>query len=150
LPSQSAAATPATAPPTTGPPPTESAAATATTVTLDPPTAEEFATDLATAQTEGDVEYLMARLHPAVIERYGTRQCRIHIRNDVAGQAVTWEIQGSAEPAPWDYASDGLTTTIDDVTIVTVLEPPDTEPRELHFAPSDGTWRWFTDCGTPA
>jgi len=117
---------------------------------LDPPTAEEFADDLAAAQREGDDEYLLARLHPAVIERYGTRQCRTHIRDDVSGTDVNWEVQGSNGPAPWDYTSDGLTTTIEDTWIVTVLEPPTTDPRELHFAPSEGTWRWFTDCGEPA
>jgi hypothetical protein len=117
--------------------------------TLDPATAEEFTTDLAAAITDGDEEYLNARLHPAVIERFGARQCARHIADDVIGQAVNWQVEGSTGPAPWDYVSDGLTTTIDDTWTVTVTEPPATDTAELHFAPADGTWRWFTDCGDP-
>jgi len=135
--------------PTGEPPPSEEPVATPTVAVLDPATAEEFTSDLAQAINSSDNEYLLTRLHPAVIERYGLRQCRGHIRTAVAGHTVNWQVQSSAEPAPWDYASDGLSTTIADTTLVTVTEPPDTGTSELHFAPADGTWRWFTDCGTP-
>jgi hypothetical protein len=120
------------------------------TVLLDPATAEEFATDLAAAISDGQNPYLVARLHPATIDRYGLAQCRAYIRDTISGSPITWEVQSSAGPAPWDYVTDDLTTTIPDAWAVTVRQPgADPEIRDLHFAPFEGTWRWFTDCGEP-
>jgi hypothetical protein len=117
---------------------------------LDPATAEEFATDLAAAISDSQNLYLLARLHPATIERYGLAQCRTYIQDTLSGTQITWEVQVSSGPAPWDYITDDLTTTIADAWAVTVRQPgADPEIRDLHFAPSDGTWRWFTDCGEP-
>ena len=76
--------------------------------------------------------------------------CRRYIRQDVSGDAITWDVHGATGPAAWDYVTDGLTTTIDDAWTVPVTQAEATPPeRELHFAPVDGTWRWFTDCGNP-
>lgn len=104
--------------------------------------------DLAAAVEAGDERYLFERLHPAVIERYGERRCRSYTNG--IHHPLDWEILATST-APWDYETDGLSTTIADATIVSVrqadADPPE---RDLHFATSDGSWRWFTDCGDPA
>jgi hypothetical protein len=150
-PASSPSASPNGAPTTTptgqpsGPPPTATP-----TSPLDPATAEEFASDLAAAIRDGQNEYLLDRLHPATIDRYGLPQCRTYIRDTISGSDITWEVQGSTGPTSWDYITDGATTTIPDAWAVTVRQPgADPEIRDLHFAPFEGTWRWFTDCGDP-
>src|SRR5688500_10799883 len=42
-------------------------------------TPEEFLAALATAVQEGDVDFQVERLHPAVIDRYGEDPCRTDI-----------------------------------------------------------------------
>ena len=117
---------------------------------LDPATAEEFATDLAAAISDGQNLYLLARLHPATIDRYGLEQCRAYISDTISGSPITWEVQSSAGPAPRDYITDDLTTPIAcDAWAVTVRQPGADPDRDLHFAPFEGTWRWFTDGGEP-
>jgi hypothetical protein len=137
-----------TAPPTQAPPSATPSAA--PTTALDPATAEQFALDLSAAIRSGHTDYLLARLHPAVIERYGTRICRSYINGTVAGDDVRWTVSSTTGPAAWSYETDGLTTPIAEAWMVSVNQAGATpEARDLHFAPSDGTWRWFTDCGTP-
>jgi hypothetical protein len=116
---------------------------------LDPPTADDFAAALLAAFQTGDSEYLVDRLHPAVFERYGEGQCRSHVNGLEADPAATWTVVSSDGPALWSWETDDLATTIDDTWTVTVDEP-DTGQRDLHFAPRDGKWRWFLDCGDPA
>jgi hypothetical protein len=146
LPSATASGEPTTTPgQPSGSPPTA-----LPTGVLDPATAEEFAADLSAAIRDGQNQYLIDRLHPATVDRYGLAQCRVYIRDTVSGSDVTWEVQASTGPTPWDYVTDDLTTTIPDAWAVTVRQPgAEPEIRDLHFAPFDGTWRWFTDCGEP-
>jgi hypothetical protein len=131
--------TPSTAPPT---------ATQASDAPLDPPTAEQFAADLLAAFQTGDTPYLFERLHPFVLERYGERQCRRHVNGFAADPSADWAVLSSSGPAPWDWVTDELTTTVSDTTTV-MVHIPGTGDRELHFAPSEGTWRWFLDCGDP-
>jgi hypothetical protein len=112
---------------------------------LDPATVEEFTVELAAAIRDHDTDYLLARLHGATIDRYGSRQCRQYVATLPAADPQ-WEVL-SAVPAEWIYESDGLQTVIPDAWTVSVRQPG-ADPRDLHFAPLDGTWRWFTDCGT--
>lgn len=138
--------TPTVAPPTETPTPVTPTPM--ATVALDPPTVQDFTNDLSAALAERDRAYLNSRLHPAVIERYGEQTCRRYLRG--VGGRVTWEILGSSGPAPWDYITDVVSTTLPDAWTVSIRQPgEDPELRELHFAHADGTWRWFTDCGDP-
>jgi hypothetical protein len=142
-PTQTATPGPATTPPTLPPSATPSAAP------LDPPTAEDFADDLLIAFQSGDTAYLFDRLHPLVFERYGERQCRRYVNQELQPDpAASWTVLSSSGPAPWAWETDGLTTTVNDTWTVNI-EIPDEGQREVHFAPSDGTWRWFADCGVP-
>jgi hypothetical protein len=135
---------PPTAPPTSPPtvPPSAPPA-------LDPPTAEDFAGDLLAAFQTGDREYLFDRLHPLVFERYGERRCRRFVNEDLPPDpTASWTVLSSNGPAPWDWVTDELTTTVSDTWTV-LINIPDTGEREVHFAPSEGKWRWFADCGVP-
>lgn len=121
------------------------------TATLDPPTVEEFTADLAAALRDGDTAYLIARLHPATTDRYGEQRCTSYVQG-LPKAAPKWEVLSSTGPAPWSYVTEtpGIETVIPDAWTVSVRQPgANPELRDLHFAPSDGTWRWFTDCGTP-
>jgi len=115
---------------------------------LDPPTPEEFADALLAAFKSGDTQYLFDRLHPLVFERYGEGQCRRHVNGFAADPSASWTVQSSSGPAPWEWETDGLSATVSDAWMVSI-EIPDEGQREIHFAPSEGTWRWFTDCGDP-
>lgn len=119
------------------------------TATLNPPTVEQFTHDLAAALRDGDFAYLVTHLHPVTIGRYGEQVCT-HYAQGIPSTDPKWEVLSVSGPAPWTYTTDGIDTVIPDAWTVSVRQPgANPELRELHFAPSDGTWRWFTDCGTP-
>lgn len=146
-PTSSASTTPSAAPPTAS----STALPTATPSAppaLDPATAEEFAFELLTAFRSDDAAYLYERLHPLVPERYGERQCRRYVNALPPDPGADWTVQSSSGPAPWDWETDGLTTTVADTWTV-AIEIPDEGQREVHFTPFEGTWRWFVDCGDP-
>jgi hypothetical protein len=115
---------------------------------LDPPSAEELADGLLAAFQTGDAQYLFDRLHPLVFDRYGERQCRRHINGFAPNPGAQWTVVTSSGPAPWSWETDGLSTTVGDTWTVT-LDEPGTGQRDVHFAPADGKWRWFLDCGDP-
>jgi len=144
-PTLTAAPTPTASPVTPTAPPTATPSAPPA---LDPPTVEEFADALLAAFQSGDTQYLFDRVHPLVFDRYGIRQCRRHINGLPADPSASWTVQSSSGPAPWEWETDGLTTTVSDAWTVTI-RIPDEGQREIHFAPFEGTWRWFTDCGEP-
>lgn len=140
------------------PSPTTEVPATATpvppTATPVPPLGEAdvraFVDQLVVAVQTGDLETLVAALHPATLNRYGEAACRAHLATFVDptfGIEVT-EVQA---PAAWDYTTDGLTTSIPDAWAVPGTRTQGGVPVALtfHFAPWDGTVRWFTDC-TPS
>jgi len=111
-------------------------------------TPEQFLAELQRAQREGDATFLLARLHPAVIERYGEDACRANV-GEPPDPTSTFDVVGIDHTGPWDYTSDGQTTTIADTTFVltnrTVRAQP-TQQVEVHVAAVDGQQRWFTDC----
>jgi hypothetical protein len=141
-PSPSAAASPSPEPsPSAVPSPTLAA---------DPTDIPAFVADLGRAIDRGSGRFLLAHLHPAVIDRYGARACRLYT-STTRLDGLSLEHLGSDGPAAWDWVLDELTTAIPDAWTVTVVwrQPDLEEQREIHIAPADGTWRWFTDCGDP-
>ena len=56
-----------------------------------------------------------------------------------------------SSPAPWDYTTDGVTTTIPDALAVdaSMTAKGSTAATVLRLAIVDGEVRWFTYCGTP-
>jgi hypothetical protein len=113
--------------------------------------------DLVAAIRAGELAPMFEDLHPAVIELYGEQACQNTLATRSADPTYAVEITSIQPPAPWDWVIDGRTTTISDawtiVAAVTAIDPatgsPVTAQREVHLAPSAGTARWFTDCGTP-
>lgn len=97
---------------------------------------------LANALTNGDAAFLRSRMHPVVIDRYGSASCDAY----AAGQhtATTIVTQSVGPPANFAWQSDGLTRNVPNTNAVTTATG-----QTLHVALVDGTWRWFADCGTP-
>jgi hypothetical protein len=114
---------------------------------LDPATPEEFADDLLVAFQTGDGQYLFDHLHPLVFDRYGERQCRRYVNGFAPDPSASWTVQSSTGPAPWGWVTDLITAVADAWTVT--IEIPGEGQREVHFAPFEGTWRWFVDCGDP-
>lgn len=104
-----------------------------------------------TESVKGDRSFAIARLGDATLERYGAAQCEAYVTelNDDTFDVTVREVR---EPEPWDYTTDELTTTIPDAIPVEVerVARGETLIQELHLArATDGSLRWFTDCGDP-
>jgi len=116
-----------------------------------------FIGTLTTAIHDGHRTDFADLLDPVVIARYGIDQCRALLGSRDPDPAYSITIAAPASPAPWDYVTDGLTTTIPDAiaidAVVSDLPPgggsPTATSRTLHVHVVDGAVRWFTDCGTP-
>jgi hypothetical protein len=113
---------------------------------------EAFVPALEAAIQTGDVDFLVDNLHPATLERYGETACRTQVAT-FANPNFDIEILEILDPAPWDYVTDELSTTIPDAWEVngnlTVSADVPAQPQTFHFAPADNAVRWFTDCGAP-
>jgi hypothetical protein len=153
-PAPTAVQTPSAAPPlatrSTSPAPPAPTPAPTLAGGADPADIPQFISDLSAAIAAGTNNFLFTNLHPEVLVRYGQRQCRAYTRaTELPGLEI--EYLSDTGPAPWDWTLDDVTTTIPDAQTVTVNwhDPSVDEMREVHIAPSEGTWRWFTDCGDP-
>jgi hypothetical protein len=135
-----------TAPTTTAP--TTTAPTTTTPAPSESP--EDLVAVLNQAITERNTDVLLARLHPAVIARYGVEVCRNHVSR--FGSQFT--VLGPATaPADYSYASDGQTTVVPDTIGLPVrVTQAGTTPADaiMHIAIADGTLRFFTDCSPQA
>jgi hypothetical protein len=136
--------------PTAGPTrePTPSASPTTTPEPEDP---ELFLSEiLTTGIRTGDVDGLFDRLHPQVFQVFSADDCRSTLA-EVADPAFELTIREVAAPAPWVWPIDGLEIDVADAVAVEVsrLVENQTIIQEMHIAMTDGTWRWFTDCGDP-
>ncbi len=110
-----------------------------------------FVGDLDRATAAGETDWLLDHLHPAVIARYGRAQCRAYVAK-LAGTRTTYVPSGRAMPVKaYQYTTDGDTSVVTDVVAVPAARETQAgnTPALLHFAVVDGTYRWFTDCGTP-
>jgi hypothetical protein len=141
---------------TPAPATTTTTAVPATTTTTVPvpagETPEEFLADWVDAHRAHDVDFLAARLHPLVIDRYGEDQCRTYL-DLIDGSAYAAEVL-SVEPgtAPWVWALDGIETTVADAITVRLRRTEDGTTfleGEVHLVAIGREIRWFTDCGTP-
>ena len=118
-------------------------------------TSKQFIARLATAVSTGDTKFLLQRLNPAVIDRYGTALCRGYLSTlkDPTRKLV---VQHVSPPGPFVYATDGESTTVPKALAVTVLSTfrGQTSTQTVHIAPRGtpgGTPRdkqltWFTEC----
>jgi hypothetical protein len=112
--------------------------------------ATDFVKQLDKAIRSGDTAYLFSHLHPAVIARYGAQQCRQYLSS--FDRSIRRELRSSpSAPGTYAYTTDGKTTNVPDVVAIAVdlVGPAGPQRVALHTAKVDGTYRWFTDCGTP-
>ncbi|MDZ7679468.1 MAG: hypothetical protein U5K29_13075 [Acidimicrobiales bacterium] len=122
---------------------------TTTTETVESP--EEFAERLASAIRDGDATFLFDRLAEETLERYGADQCETYTTG-LHDEQFALELREVAAKQDWVYETDGVSTTVDDVT---ALELERTDSRgetiiqEIHLARRGTVFHWFTDCGVP-
>jgi hypothetical protein len=114
-----------------------------------PETLAEFVVALGRALQNHDSAFLRARLHPAVIERYGSAACDAY----AAGPRtpIEFTVESATAPVVYTWTTDGLTRDVpgtNSVDVTSVAEGQ-SQPATIHVAYVDGTWRWFTDCGDP-
>lgn len=135
--------------PSSEPTPAQTVAPTAA-PTADPAAIDPFIEELGAAIAAGRDRFLFDNLHPAVIERYGEQACRDYT-STTRSQGLSIEYVSANGPEAWDWVLDDRTTQIPDAWTVSVIwrEPGLEEAREVHIAPSEASWRWFTDCGDP-
>jgi hypothetical protein len=120
-----------------------------TTVHIRPAEApQQFLSSFTTALRDGDRNFLLDRMDPAVIERYSTAQCQTKTRTllDPGAQLQLLRVTG---PEVYEYSSSGQTTRVGQVYTFNVTGSlyGTSATRDLHFALVDGKFRFFTDCG---
>ena len=117
------------------------------------PEVQKFLNQLDEAVRKGDTDFRIARLHPAVIERYGEQQCHDFLASPQAGPDPSRRdrVERVDKPEPFDFTTDDGAVPIPDAQLVLVKETFEkkTTTRELHVAKVDGEFRYFIDCGPP-
>ena len=128
------------------------AVATTTTTTSAPPpeTLETFLADFSAAFRDGDIDYLVSRLNPAVTDRFGVDQCRTRVMA-LLDPTSSYTAKSTSEPADFAYTTDGITTVVPGTLTVEVdlVEEGTTSAVSIHLTAVDGLFTWYTDCGTP-
>jgi hypothetical protein len=102
------------------------------------------------AVSSGDRAFLLDRMHPAVIERYGTMQCGAYIA-ELLDPGASLSLVSVTGPSAFAYASDGLSSSIPDTFTFAVdgTLGGRSGARDYHFTLVDGRFRIFGDCGDP-
>ena len=111
-----------------------------------------FVGDFDRAQQALDVEFLVDRLDPLVIERYGLTQCTSYL-TATAGSVSNLEIESVTGPGTFQFTTDGLTDSVsgDSYRVELTLEANGTLTSATpNYHVIDGVVRWFTDCGNPS
>lgn len=111
----------------------------------------EFVAGFTTAVQNGDVDWLLSRLNPVVIQRYGEDQCRSYLRSSVIDPTMRLQVSAVSGPGTWEWSTDGRSTVVDEVYRVDAhrfLRGSETTGN-LWLANVDGQLTWFADCGTP-
>jgi hypothetical protein len=115
-----------------------------------------FFVKLEAAVRDGTQESMSASLGGAVVDRYGVATCEAYLASRDPSPEQRFEIVSISGPAPWDYTTDGLTTTVPDAYSVQArVTGPNasgevaTRDAELHVTVGDSMVFWYTDCGSP-
>lgn len=141
--------TPSTTPETTTTSPSVTTTTTSqTTTTLRPETVEEFVDLFAAALTSGDQEFVVGRLHPAVIEGYTEEACRTWVGDEIMALS-DYRLTGAAT-GPVDK---GVSIAGQPATIVGVYSAPvsftfrgQSFDSTADFAVVEGLVRWLGSC----
>jgi hypothetical protein len=110
----------------------------------------EFLEEFEAAMQSENLDFLLGRLHPAVIDRYGESACAAYLAQ-VAEPTFSIEVLRIHPPDDWTYGQDGVEALIEMAwsAEVRVSSGGQIQETTAHYAERDGTLRWFTDCGTP-
>ncbi|MFQ5517447.1 MAG: hypothetical protein ACE5E8_07715, partial [Acidimicrobiia bacterium] len=139
-----------TIPPTTTTDATTTTTTTTTSTTTTIPTepVEEFVSLYAAATESRDISFLVARLHPFVLERHTLEDCHLFI-SDVVTLIRNYRLTGPvAGPEQQTFQLGGRTVLIDVYPAPVAFELQGSTMEETAvFAYVDNEVRWFTDCG---
>lgn len=106
-----------------------------------------FLSELASAIRTGDVTFLVSRLHPAVIQRFGIAACQAKL-NTTADPTARFTVQSVSAPTTYTWTTDTRTTQVPDTISVAVTRVSfgQTSSGIVHIAAVNGQQRWFTNC----
>jgi hypothetical protein len=124
--------------------------ATPSTTTTPPEreTVADFYTVFAEAVRSGDVDTLLARLHPIVLDAYPDTCPDVLATFADPEFDVTATSDGGVTPWTWSLP-DGRSFDVADATTVTIElsgRGQTGDPVDSHLAAVDGEYRWFTYC----
>lgn len=110
-----------------------------------------FIDNFVPALRSNDTTFLFQHLHPAVLNLYGTDQCRTFINRGSVDPTINIVILGVKGPAPFPWISDGISTLVPNVYTLdaNVTVQGTTERRDIHFGQVGNDVYWFTSCGNP-
>jgi hypothetical protein len=136
---------------TSGTSDTRSGPSSTTSTTLAPPEdATQFLDALGNALRTGDTDFLVTRLNPAVIARYGSAQC-LGALAGARDTSATFTMKQVSDPQDFDWTTDGKTISIAETRTVDVdrVQRGVTESTSLHIVSVNGQLTWLVDCGNP-
>jgi hypothetical protein len=113
--------------------------------------AQRFLNQLDAAVRQCNIDFRVARLNPAVIDRYGEQQCRDFLGGQPTDNTRRDRVKRVGKPEAFEYDTDTLSVTIPDAISVQVRETRMGKKgdRNLHLARVNGELTYFVDCGTP-
>jgi hypothetical protein len=111
---------------------------------------QKFLNELDAAVRNGDVDLRLARLHPAVIARYGEQQCRDFLASQQDAKRRD-RVKKVGKPESFEYSTDNQSATIADALPVQVRATIKGKKgdRNIHLARVNGQLTYFIDCGQP-
>ena len=132
----------------TSPAPTNASSTSTTVVPAEDAT--QFLAALGTALRAGDTNFLVGRLNPAVVARYGSAQC-LGALAGARDPSATFTVKQVSDPADFDWTTDGKTVVIPDTLTVDVdrVVRGVAESATVHIARVNGQLTWLVDCGIP-
>lgn len=107
-----------------------------------------FLNQLATAMRQGNVDFMVSRLNPAVIARYGTPECRTAVAT-YTDPTAAFSVQSTSSPADYTYTAAGVTTVIPNTITLQAMFTHQGQPTPLtvHLSRTGaGILTWYTDC----
>lgn len=118
---------------------------TTTTTTIDAgPAIESFMEQFTDAIAREDTDFLLARLHPAVLDLFGQEACRAFISEEIL-QLEQYRLIGEVT-GPTPQAIADVRVDIYRAPAAFVFQGQEFT-SEAGFALEDGEVRWFTQCG---
>jgi hypothetical protein len=110
----------------------------------------QFVDALGNALRTGDTNFLVSRLNPAVVSRYGSAQC-LGALAAARDASATFTVKQVSDPADYDWTTDGKTISIAETVTVDVdrVQRGVADSASLHVVRVGGRFTWLVDCGNP-